>query len=126
MCSLCSPIRCISTSSLFFFHLSISATKADSGSQLLFFNYPVVHKVKIVAFSHKQISQHGYQLLIVRFLFKLKLSAVVQHLTKLFRMSLSQIFNTCHCLLNLDLLIFLLLRFSRETLPWKVPSDKVH
>lgn len=126
-----SSICCVATIifiwvSLLFFHLSVSATQTHSWFDLLFSNDPVVHEIEIKALSHEEISKHWYELLIVRFLFELELSAIVEHLAQLSWKPWSEILDTRNCLLNFDLLILLFFRFCRQTLPWQAPSKEIH
>jgi len=58
----------------------VSASKGDPRLHLLFAKYPIVLEVEVVSFPDKEVSEHGYQLLIVWFLLKLKLPAVVEEL----------------------------------------------
>lgn len=78
MVQLCASISGISSPSLLFG--VVPASQRDSRFHLLFAKYPIVLEVEVVSFPDKEVTEHGYQLLIVRFLFELKLPTIVEEL----------------------------------------------
>ena len=65
----------------------VPASKRDSRFHLLLAKYPIVLEIEVVSFSDKEVSEHGYQLLVVRLLLKLELATVVQELAHLTRVA---------------------------------------
>ena len=91
-----------------------------------FLYVPVVHEIKVKAFSHESFSKHRNKLLIVGFLFKFQFPSVVQKVLEFFRVTLAKILYTRNSFFNFNLFILLFFSFSRKTLPWQRPPNKVH
>jgi hypothetical protein len=67
----------------FFYPLGIPGACSQSLLESLLLEDPVIHEIEVKALSDEELSEHGYYLLVVRSLLKLKLSGVVQVLLKL-------------------------------------------
>ena len=87
---------------------------------------PVVHEIKVEAFSHKRLPEHRNKLLIVRLLLKLELASIVHEVLELLGLAPTQVFHRSDCFLDFDLLILLVFSFSRQPLPRQSAFDKVH
>ena len=85
--------------------------------QRLLLEDPVIHEVEVELLSNEGLSKHRYDLLVVGSLFKLKLSGVIQEVTKLFWEATRQVFNARAGLLNFDLLVLLFLCLGWQALP---------
>jgi len=87
---------------------------------------PVVHEVEVEALADEGFSEHGDELLVVGLLFELQFSGVVEEQLELLGAVRAQVLYAGHCFLNLNLLVLLFLRFSRQTLPGQRSPDEIH
>jgi len=72
---------------LFFFQpLSVPGASCQPLLQGLLLQDPIIHKVEVKAFSHEELSEHGYDGLVVGSFFELQLPSVVQKLLELLRL----------------------------------------
>lgn len=117
-------VSCLLLIHFFFLHFLVLLGQTLLKSSFL--HIPVIHEVEVESFADKRLSKHRYQLLIIRFLFKLQLSRIVQKVLKFFGVSSAQVLDARYCFLNLNLFIFLFLCFCWQALPRQRPSNEVH
>lgn len=112
---------------LFLFNsLSLPSASREPLFQCLLLENPVVLEIEIEVLSHEELSEHGYQVLIVRLFVELELPTVVHQVGELLGVPLTQILNAGNGLLDLYLFILFLLGLGWKPLPREASADKVH
>merc|ERR1719193_1047113 len=107
-------------------HRSSGATHSSTSSSLLLQHCPVEGVVILMVEGTEQDPEELSEIHVVWGLLKPQPAAVVEVHGKLCRESLAQNFNGCGHLLFTDLLVFLFLSCSLQSLPWQATSVEVH
>lgn len=123
---ICSVIPSFKVLLFFFNPLRLPRTGSQSLFECLFFEDPVILKIKVHVLSHKELPKHRDEVLIVRFLIELEFASVIQVLAEFLRVPLSEVLDAGHSLLDLNLFILFFLSLCWEPLPWKAAPYKVH